>query len=414
MRNLITLGFTILVCFVCNGQSDTTKPSIFLDCQTNCFTTFLRQEHGYVNYKRERQGADVYILVTQQSASAGAREIQMIFDYADPSITSTDTVKYYRPANISEVEQRDLFVKNFKKGILPALLNSDIADRIDYSVEKIENDSVDKDTGENEKDPWKLWSFNLGLDTRVNGEASFSEQFYSGRFSASQVKEDYKFFIFTRYSLNQSTFTLSDGEEVKSENRRSTFFTQYVKSISPNWSLGARASAGSSSFGNTDFEALFKPAIEYNIFPYSESSTKRFSFLYSVGIEYRNYTELTVFDKLEETRWRQGLDIEYILTQKWGEIEFDIEFDQYLHDLSLYSISFNPNIELNLVRGLSLEFGGDISFVGDRINISKGEISDQDIILQNRQLDTNYSYFSYVGFNYRFGTRNNNIVNPRF
>lgn len=412
MKKLITLVFFLLSTLLSQAQEISTKPSIFLDCQTNCFTTYLRQEHGYVNYKRERQGADVYILVTQQSASAGAREIQMIFDYADPSLSSGDTIKYYRPANVSEVEQRDLFVNNFKKGILPALLKSDIADRIDFTVKKIEEES--SSINEDVKDPWKLWSFNLGLDTRVNGEASFSEQFYSGRFSASQVKEGYKFFVFTRYSLNQSTFTLSDGEEVKSENRRSTVFTQYVKSLSPKWSLGARASAGSSSFGNTDFEAFFKPAIEYNIFPYSESSTKRFSFLYSVGLEYRDYTELTVFDKLQESRWRQGFDVEYILTQKWGEIEFDIEFDQYLHDLSLYSISFNPNIELNLVRGLSLEFGGDISFVGDRINISKGEISDQDIILQNRQLDTNYSYFSYVGFNYRFGTRNNNIVNPRF
>lgn len=411
MKKLFALVFLFLGAYSSQAQESISKPSIFLDCQMNCFTTFLRQEHGYVDYKRERQGADVFILVTDQSASAGAREIQMIFDYEDIQITD-DTIIYYRPANISEAERRDLFLKNYKKGILPALLNSDISDHIDYTVNEIKEDSVG--TAEKINDPWKLWSFNLGLDLRVNGEASFNEQFYSGRFSASQIKEKYKFFVFTRYNLEQSTFTLSDGEEVKSENRRSTFFTQYVKSIGSKWSIGARAFAGSSSFGNTDFEAFFKPAIEYNVFPYSESSTKRFSFLYSLGPEYKNYTEITVFDKLEETRLRHGLDVEFISTQQWGEIEFDIEFEQYLHDLSLYSISFNPNIELNIVRGLSLELGGEISFVGDRINISKSEISDQDIILQNRQLDTNYSYFSYVGFNYRFGTRNNNIVNPRF
>lgn len=412
MKKLFALVIVLLGTYLSYGQESITKPSIFLDCQIDCFTTFLRQEHGYVDYKRERQGADVFILVTEQNASAGAEEIQMIFDYEDIKI-SDDTIIYYRPANISEAEQRDLFLKNYKRGILPALLNSDIIDHIDYTISDIEEDSTST-ASDVVDDPWKLWSFNLGLDLRVNGEASFSEQFYSGRFSASQVKQEYKFFIFTRYNLEQSTFTLSDGEEVKSEDRRSTFFTQYVKSIGPKWSLGARAFAGSSSFGNTDFESFIKPAIEYNVFPYSESSTKRFSFMYSSGPEYKNYTEITVFDKLEETRWRHGLDVEFISTQQWGEIEFDIEFEQYLHDLSLFSISFNPNIELNIVRGLSLELGGDISFVGDRINISKSEISDQDIILQNRQLDTNYSYFSYVGFNYRFGTRNNNIVNPRF
>ena len=132
------------------------------------------------------------------------------------------------------------------------------------------------------------------------------------------------------------------------------------------------------------------------------------------GVEYKDYTEITVFDRLSESRGRHGIDIEFNQNQKWGTLAFDIEFDQYLHDLSLYSISFNPNIELNLVKGLRLEFGGFVSFVGDRINIAKGDVSDQDIILQNRQLDTSYSYFSYFGFNYRFGSQNNTVVNPRF
>ena len=58
--------------------------------------------------------------------------------------------------------------------------------------------------------------------------------------------------------------------------------------------------------------------------------------------------------------------------------------------------------------------GAYVSYIGDRINISKGEISAQDIILQNRQLDSSYSYYTYFGFNYRFGSKNNNVVNSRF
>ena len=107
-------------------------------------------------------------------------------------------------------------------------------------------------------------------------------------------------------------------------------------------------------------------------------------------------------------------DVEYAVTQPWGNISAELEFDQFLHDLDLYSISFNPDVELNIVRGLSLNFGAFLSYVGDRINITKAEISDEDIILQNRQLDTSYDYSTYFGFVYRFGTRNNNIINPRF
>ena len=91
-----------------------------------------------------------------------------------------------------------------------------------------------------------------------------------------------------------------------------------------------------------------------------------------------------------------------------------MRFSQFLHDLELFSIQFNPNIEFNIVKGLRLEFGGFIEYVGDRINISKSEASVEDILLQIIQLDTNFSIFTYVGFNYRFGTQRNSIVNPRF
>jgi len=306
-------------------------------------------------------------------------------------------------------EQVHLFVSHLKKGLLPALLNSPIAENIEYDVVDVTN-QVDTLV----HDPWNFWSFNTSVNINVSGESSFSEQNYFTRFTASRVTEDHKVFGMFRYSLNQSQFTLSDGEEVSSENERYRTFFQYVKSINDHWSIGARTFAGSSTFGNIDFDFALKPAIEYNIFPYSENSTKRFTIFYSNGYVYQDYTEVTLFDKLDESLWQHGIDVEFQQTKKWGDISFDIEFEQYLHDLSLYSISFNPNVELNIVKGLRLNFGGFIEFVGDRINITQSEVSDEDIILQNRQLDTNYSFWTYFGFNYRFGSANNNIVNPRF
>lgn len=409
MYRLITFFF-IVSFFQLRSQEDSKIPSVFLDCQTNCFETYLRQEIAFFNYVRDRQVSDVYILVTAQSASAGAREIQLIFDYKNADDISTDTLKYIRPANVSDVVQRDLFVKHFKKGMLPVIVRSSLVDQLTYDIDIEESQSEENI----EHDPWNYWSFNTSLNLNINGEESFKENRYFARISASRVTEKSKIIWSSWYNFNKSAFTLSDGEDVESENKRNSTFFQYVKSINPHWSVGFRSQAGSSSFGNTDFEATVKPALEFNIFPYSESSTKRFSFLYSVGAFYKNYTELTIFEKLQETLVQQSLDVEYIQTQQWGDISIDIRFDQYLHDLSLFSISFNPNVELNLFRGLRLEFGGFLSFVGDRINISKSEISAQDIILQNRQLDTSYSYYSYFGFNYRFGSQNNNIVNPRF
>ena len=409
MRILTTI-ILLFYWFQIFAQTANSKPSVYLDCQTNCHFTYLRQEVDFINYARDRQGADIYVLVTNQRASAGSQEIQMIFIYQSIDYLKSDTIKYYREANISDLDEMQLFKKNFKKGLLPVLIQDNMVDYISYTVELDSTSIFETET----IDPWNYWSFNIGLNMNIRGEESFQEQEYFGRVSASRVTKKEKVFLLVWANLEESSFTLSDGNEVTSDNKRYRAFGQWVGSISDHWSAGVRALVGSSSFGNTDFEATVRPAIEFNVYPYSQNSTRRFSFMYTAGIVYNNYTLPTLFDQLEETLLRHGLDIEFEQTQPWGAIEFDIEFDQYLHDLSLYSISFNPNIELNLFKGLKLEFGGFISFVGDRINISKEDISDQDIILQNKQLDTSYSYASYVGFNYRFGSKNNNIVNPRF
>ena len=406
----VIIFLSVIISFGSYGQSNEDRPSVFLDCQMRCFSDYLKQEITFVNYKFERQGADVYVLLTSQRASAGAEEIQLIFQYDGYNNLTSDTISYIKEANISNNNERELLKKSLKKGLLVALTQTSLLDDITYNL------PVDTSTSVSETidDPWNYWSFNTSMNLNVNGEKSFSEQRYFLRFSASQVTEDHKIISSSWYDFNKSKFTLSDGEEVKSQNKRYRSFFQYVKSISDHWSVGVRSLAGSSSFSNTDFEFFLRPAIEYNLYPYSENITRRLTFLYSAGLVHQNYTEVTIFDKLKETLARHSLDIEYQITQKWGDINMDIEFDQYLHDLELYSISFNPNVELNIIKGLRLNFGGFFSFVGDRISITKEEISDQDIILQNRQLNTSYSYFSYFGFNYRFGSANNNIVNPRF
>ena len=40
--------------------------------------------------------------------------------------------------------------------------------------------------------------------------------------------------------------------------------------------------------------------------------------------------------------------------------------------------------------------------------------TDEEILLQRRQVSTSYSYFAGVGITYTFGSIFNNVVNPRF
>lgn len=413
-KRIIGRQYLIIICLLlmsCSIFSQSTdRPSIFLDCQMNCHQRYVKQELQFVNHVRDRQVADIYILGTSQRASAGAREVQLVFNGQGQFDGISDTLIFYFAANVSDATDRILLVEKLKEGLLPYLIRSDMKSKITYDVDVESVDVVEEEI----HDPWNFWSFNVGCNFNYDAEESNNEVDVGGRFSAQRVTAEEKLLFFTRYSYERAIFKIPDSDDVESITESYFFFTEYVKSITDHWSIGLRADLGSSTFGNTDIDGAISPAIEYNIFPYDDAQTKRFSFLYIVGPEYRDYTEETIFDKLTETLFRHELRVEFNQTQKWGDVSVNGRFRQYLHDPKLYSAQLNPNIELNLIKGLRLDIGGYIEYVGDRINIAKSDNSVEEILLQIKQLDTSYSLYSYIGINYRFGTQQNNVVNPRF
>ena len=409
MRIALTLTFSLLLSAFLFAQNQKNRPDIFIDCQMNCDWIYIKQEIRFVNYMQNRQEADIFILATRQRTGAGGREVQLAFIGNKEFSTIRDTIKYFTDPNATDAIEREQFVKELKKGLLQFLVQTPMIDHITYEVELEEGETDNSEVD----DPWNNWVFNIGGNGWLNGEASFSSVDLTGRFNASNITDKHKLRFSTFYNYEKSTFKLTGGDE--SFVRRSyNFRLLYVKSLGPHWSAGFNTRTGSTTFGNTDISTTFKPAIEYNLFPYSEASTRRFSFNYSIGPEYYNYTDTTIFDRLSETRMRHGLDIEFEQTQKWGNVSLDIGVQQYLHDLELFNAYLNPNIEWQIFKGLSIDVGGFISFVSDRINIAKSDISDDDILLQIKQLDTDFTYFTYFGLNYRFGSSYNNFVNPRF
>ena len=57
------------------------------------------------------------------------------------------------------------------------------------------------------------------------------------------------------------------------------------------------------------------------------------------------------------------------------------------------------------------------SFAGlihDQVYLPKGGATEQEILTRRRQLESAYNFFTGFGINYRFGSKINNFVNPRF
>lgn len=414
MNRLLLTAFLLKSCLFIQAQSF--RPGLFIDCQIGCDFTYLKQELTFVNYMLNRQEADILVLATDQRTGAGGEEVQLVFIGQNDFAGIVDTTIYFIDPNATDAIEREQLVDELKKGLLQFIIRTPLLDQISFSIEESEEEG---DTEEEVEDPWDYWVFNLGGNGFLNGEAQFSNIDLSGRVRASRITEQSKFRFGSFYNYERGLFYThgdSVGETDTIVSLRESFRAEglFVKSISPRWSVGVAGAAGSSTFGNTDLDASIKPAIEFNLFPYDEVQVHRFTILYAIGPEYYNFTDTTVYNKLEQTLMRHVLVTEFTQTKKWGNISLGLGAEQFLHDPGLFNIYFNPDIEWQIYKGLSLDAGGFFSYVRDRINISKEEATGEEIILRIRQLDTNFTYFTYFGINFRFGSKFNNFVNPRF
>jgi hypothetical protein len=171
---------------------------------------------------------------------------------------------------------------------------------------------------------------------------------------------------------------------------------------------------GASSYNNYDFSYILMPGIEYDLFPYSESTRRQLRLLYSIGYHYVNYTDTTIYNKTSEGNFQHLLGAAYEVIQKWGSIDLNVTYSNYLHDWSKNNLSVNAFLSLRIAKGLSVNFGGGASLIHDQLGLIKGGATAEEILLQRKELATQYNYFTSFGFTYTFGSIYNNVVNPRF
>ncbi|HUP89069.1 MAG TPA: hypothetical protein VM100_06965, partial [Longimicrobiales bacterium] len=102
------------------------------------------------------------------------------------------------------------------------------------------------------------------------------------------------------------------------------------------------------------------------------------------------------------------------LRQRFGSISVEAEFSQYLHKASFYNASIYANANVKLFKGFSVDFFGRYEKVHDQLSLPATDLTPEEVLLQQRQRATGYSYFGGFGIRYSFGSIFNNVVNPRF
>jgi len=317
-----------------------------------------------------------------------------------------DTLIYATNQTDTREERRAGYTRSMKLGLIRYAAKTPIANQIDISYKEPANQ-------EEVVDKWNYWVFRTNANTFFFGQESTSFLNLNGSVRATRITDHWKIRSNFNIRYNEQNFETTEGKS-KFITRNYNFSALIVKSINNHWSIGGRTFASTSTFNNTKFRAGISPAIEYNLFPYSESTRKELRVNYSLNYNNIRYEEITVFDKTKETLFNQELEITFEVNQTWGSAETSLEALNYLHDFSLNRVELSANIDLRLFKGFSLRLSGEISSIRDQISLPKEEASDEDILLGRVQLPTSFQYFGSFGISYTFGSIYSNIVNSRF
>jgi hypothetical protein len=156
------------------------------------------------------------------------------------------------------------------------------------------------------------------------------------------------------------------------------------------------------------------PAIEFDLYPYSQSTRRQLTFNYSLGVNHYRYEEETIYDKLHETLPTQVGTVSLRLKQPWGSTETSVEASQFLSAGGKNHVSIWESLDVRLFKGFSFNTYGSIERLHDQIYLAKAGATPEEVLVQRRQLATSYSYYISFGFSYSFGSIHNNIVNSRF
>jgi hypothetical protein len=382
-----------------------TAPKVFIDC-ADCDIDYIRTEITFVNYVRDRKEAQVHILITTLRTGSGGREYTLSFLGRNEFAGLDDTQAYYSNKTDTEDEVRSGMVNALKMGLMSYVARTPIAGRIAISYEA-------EDRTRTKADKWRSWVFSLSGNAHLHGERSLSTRSLDAAFSASRITPAVKIALSLAGNDQRDHFTY-EGERIESRSRGVDLEGLFVKSLGEHWSVGAFVSARSSSYENLAAGLQVSPAVEFDLFPYSQSTRRQLRFLYKIGVKAARYEEETIYDRMRETRLAESLSSTFEVKEKWGSINTTLEASHYFHDLRKYRLGLLTVIQLKLFKGFSFYAVGSGSRIHDQLSLPKAGASLDEVLLRRRQMATNYSYFLSVGIGYTFGSIFTNVVNPRF
>jgi hypothetical protein len=382
---------------------------VFLDCNS-CDENYMRTEVTFVNYVRDRVGADVHVLVTTQQTGGGGVEYTFKFIGLDRFADVDQSLTFSAPQTATDDERRRGYTSIFKLGLVRYVAETPLASRLTLTFKEPPGQAAAGSV----RDPWNFWVFRIGASGNLEGQELSNERSVDVEFSANRTTERWKINLNGETDYNREQFELEDGEIFTAISREADSEALAVKSLTEHWAVGGVFAVGMSTFQNYDLRARLAPGIEYNFFPYRESTRRIFTLLYTVGVQQADYTEETIFGRFSESLFDQQLEASLALRQPWGTASGSVELLHYLNRDSKYRLEGFGEVDVRLFKGFSLALFARGSRRRDQLSLRRGSATTEEILVRQRELSTGYEYEFGFGVSYSFGSVFNNVVNPRF
>jgi hypothetical protein len=381
---------------------------VYLDC--DCYRDFLRSEIQWVDFVRQREDADVQVISSENRTGGGGREMALRFVGLGRFAGVTEELRVVSiaadPDEVTRRRVRDAVTAE----LFSLLAREGRAGDLSLTARDLDTGSVRQSSA----DRWNAWVFRISGDARIQSEETKREANWSFDATADRITENWKVSFRAGFDQQHETFDLDESAPLDVTRRERRFDWFLAKGLGQHWSAGVDGEAESSTFGNVQFRTEVMPAIEFNVFPYSQYVTRQLRLEYAIGAEHARYNEVTLFGRLRETRPRHKLSVTLDQRQPWGSLRAGAEWSQYLHDFSRSRLEVDGDLSVRLTRGLSVEIEGSASRVRDQLSLPRRDATPEEVLLQLRQLQSGHEVELRVGFSYSFGSILNNVVNPRF
>ena len=261
----------------------------YLDCD-DCDLNYIRREIPYVNYVRDVREAQVYVLMTDQDAGNGGEEFTFAFEGQQEFKGLNDTLKFTGMPDATDENIRSTQLKMLKMGLMRYVARTPLYREIEISHSKsLEEQEV--------TDRWNNWVFEIQFSPDFEGEETYKSLSLFNSLNVRKVTEAWKIEFDLDHHYNRVKYNYEDTSFSAYWNAED-LENLFVRSMNEHWSLGGEVNFRVSTFSNYRFQFETLPAIEYNVFPYSQSTRRQLRMMYAAGYTLNFYQDSTIYNEM--------------------------------------------------------------------------------------------------------------------